>query len=211
MKPIILEQIPEYVAERAAIEREEAEGRELPFFDLPILLCGIEVKQFTPRLFVTLCTAESPFLCGGEPEPEDIAQFLWAVSAKFSVAPRARAKFTRSLGALDYISAVTEIRAYIADSLKDRPGGDGSSTGRSSPIASFAASLVHRFAFAYGWSRQEIIDTPFAELFQYLRLIERDEYTRAGKPYHAPSIKVLRLNKRFLAKIEAGEIMTEVE
>ena len=47
----------------------------------------------------------------------------------------------------------------------------------------FAAILIHRLASAYHWSREAIIDTPLCEAFQYLRMIDTDEWAKNGKDY----------------------------
>lgn len=148
---------------------QEAELRDVCFFDLPEMICGFEVKPLTARIFSVLCYLKNPFVCGGIPNEVDTAQFMWAVSPQYDPSDTAgRDALTMRVDKCDPETLVAAIRKYVDDALMDMPGG-APATG--APVASFVASLVHVIASEYGWSEWEILDLPLRKAFQYLRLI----------------------------------------
>ncbi len=176
-----LEDYPGYKEAFAKACRKEASLRSLAFFPAPPLLCGVPVLPFTPRHFIILDQAGSPWF--GHPSSDiagEICQFLWVVSPGFVVPsrdcplaevrrrrkaflgkvwPTARKRLASKCGA--------EIDAYIEGALFDRDCGGGSDSG---PAAvHFAASLIDEFGAAYGWTADQTLDTPFAQLFQLRR------------------------------------------
>ena len=187
---MLLSKIPgltKAVAKAAAIEDTIRRRAFLPHVTT---LCGLAVRPFTPRHFLFLDEARSPFLSGHIPGPEHVGIFLWLVSTDFvlpspqiplSNVRQRRHAFTQRIGRIPFIKALTEIGAYLDEALLDRPGGGGGDD----PIASFAAVLVDDIAAAYGWQDEildadgqpvhgaGILDKPIARLCQYRRLIWR--------------------------------------
>jgi hypothetical protein len=194
---MLLDQIPGYREAVEAAEMEEESLRDFAYTGWPESICGAEVKQFTPRHFLLLCSIKSPFLCGGDPSPEDVGLFLWVVSPEFKPFDlEARARFLESIITLPYAESVQEIRAYIDRARFDRPSGGSGSTA----VASFFASLVHVFASEYGWSRDQVLDSPMAALYQELRMIIRDHDPRRPFPNRiSDAVKQSVINKHLKA------------
>lgn len=177
-KPIILELIPGFNEALREAERIEAEDRELPFLNAPITLCGFDVRHFTPNHRAILANARSPFIFGGLKTIGHVCAFLWVVSWGFDPKnQKARKAFISNCITLDYFDTVRDIDAYLEAAFRDRP--DERGAGSSSPFVSFSASFV--WAISTRFSRGEIMDMPFAEIFQYLRLAKSEEFARVGQ------------------------------
>ncbi len=185
---MILDQIPGFKKKVEAAREEESKLRDFAYTGLPETICGVDVKQFTPRHFLNCLLAKSPFFVGGIPSPVDVGLFLWIVSPGFKPFDlQARNEFLETVIEVPYADAIAEIDAYIERAFFDRPSG-----GSSRPaVASFLASLVHEIASAYGWYIDQILDAPFALLYQQLRMIAREEDPRRPFPNRL-SDKVVR-------------------
>ncbi|MES2569597.1 MAG: hypothetical protein V4710_06030 [Verrucomicrobiota bacterium] len=176
----------------AAAAAEEESLRGLAMMSVNVQLCGIEVRQFTPRQFLILDAEKSPFFAGGGIELDHVLQFFWVASPLFllptsrnaKVLERRREKVMESLLHIeDFEECVEAIRIHIDRAILDRPAGSGSD---GTAIASFAAMLVNDIAGAYSWHdtvldrhgqpvhEAGILDKPFARLFQYRRLIAHE-------------------------------------
>jgi hypothetical protein len=132
---------------------------------------SVECLAFTPLHFAMLDVARSPFVRGGVPLAADLAAFLWAVSPAYH--PRAtfaRWRALRSFRSLDYLPTLKAIHGYLADAFADAPGSKGESC---VSYVSGTASIVDRFASEYGWTTQTTLNTPFNQLFQLHRCIQR--------------------------------------
>lgn len=151
-----------------AAERQE-QLRDGAFLNLPLVICGFPCEPMTARHFAILIHARSPFVVGGFPLPENVAQFLWVLNPRFDyTATVERDAFIECCSELDYDNAVQEIRQYIDDCFMDSPANSG---GGGESFNSWLASLVDTLAREYGWREREILDLPLASLFQYVRLI----------------------------------------
>jgi hypothetical protein len=187
---------------------------------------SLEVRPLSLRMFLQLCAVRSPFLVGGAIRPEHVAQVLWRLSPQYDarnnlplplplnlkradeeveeeeeLSPRQR--FIASIAALPFRPAVRAISRFLDRMLIDRPpsrgGGDGSKAD-----TSFAAALIHTLASAYGWSDDQILDTPMPRLFQYIRKIQREAAAEHGQAL--PTFNPLRdrLTKRLTEKFMAA-------
>lgn len=173
---MLLDEIPGLKEARTAALAREETLREIPFLPANLDICGVEVRQFTPRHFILLNAAGSPFLGAGEIAIEHVAQFLWVISPQFCTDPFARDLFLANVQ-LSFetddddklATLIAAIDRYLEDALIDRPSGAGSET----PLTHFAAAIVDEIASEYGWDDEVILEKPFARLFQYLRRIER--------------------------------------
>lgn len=151
-----------------ASERQE-QLRDSAFLNLPHSLCGFPCAPLTPLRFAVLIHARSPFVCGGLPLPESVAQFLWALHPEFSYTDTAkRDAFIESVAAVEYGAALEEITAYVESELLDAPPSGGKPK---EAYWSWLASLVDIFAHEYGWSREAILNQPLSVLFQQIKII----------------------------------------
>lgn len=174
-----LDQDPSLLRAIARAEALDAERRDLAFLAVPARIGGLDCLPLTPHHLLCLFLARSPFLCGGRVLAEHVAQFLWIVSPGFRLGdPKGARAFARRIAIkVRYTAAVKQIDQLLEAALADRPAGGAGP--RTPPIASFAASLVHEFAWAYGWPAQVTLHTPLAQLYQLLRYIVREENPKA--------------------------------
>ncbi|MDB6026301.1 MAG: hypothetical protein JWM68_2524 [Verrucomicrobiales bacterium] len=151
---------------------EEQFIRSAAFLPVTESICGIEVLPLTLAHFTMLEIARNPFVVGGNPVPEDIASFLWAVSPRYKPnAPFRRWWFVADLRDLDAEKVTAGIEAYMEDAFLDSPGGGKSDDAL--PTSSYAASLVDIIASEYCWSRSDILKMPFKEVFQYIKRMQK--------------------------------------
>lgn len=166
--PIIEEDIPGL---EEAIQKESL-GRLGAYLDVE-RIGNIDVLPLTPRMALELEAAGSPFLVGGTPTPGDIAAFLWHVSVHrvrkpwWRTAQSWKDSFCRQIANQDTFFLAGRIAEYMQATSYDSPGsGDG---GDSVPFASWVSAIVDAVACRYGWSEDEILDTPFRRIWQYCR------------------------------------------
>lgn len=174
-----LEQIPGFAEEFEEAKAKEREFRELAFFGLPLLVAGIEIRVMTLRDHAVLACAGSPFVVGGSVTLADVGVFLWALSPEFTEDREAREAFMARIAALDFEKAVEAIRDYRTMLFVDAPKGGSGGT----PATAFIASVTHRLASAYGWSRNSIHDLPLPEVFQYLKRLSGDDGAIMFNPF----------------------------
>lgn len=174
--------IPGY---REAVKRE-GDIREAAFLDLTTSICGVEIRQMTPRDLLILDGIGNSLVSNGLPTPEELADFLWKLSPKFKLnAPFRRWIFWESIRKLNYLHAVKACANYVDDTFQDSPA---SSSDRSLPYAAWTAYIVNNIAMNYGWSESSILNIPLKRLFQYLRCIRR--YHDPNAPLFNPSDKL---------------------
>src|SRR5436190_4788815 len=159
----LLDDIPGLKERVAEAARKEGELRVLPFLDVTLDICGVPVKQFTPRHWAYLDAAGVPFFAAEAMSAVQVAQFLWIVSPSFRVGDAAaREAFLESIVQVPFGDATAAIAEYVDFALLDRPETGGQVS--SAPITSYLAAIVDRIAEGgYTWSRDQILDTPFAE------------------------------------------------
>ncbi len=165
---------PRQIPGLAEAFRAEASARRAPFVGASVVLCGVEVRPLSLRDHERLADARSPFLHGGIPDRGDIALLLW--NQRWEIDGDDKATFAARLDALDLGEMSAAVGAWVSRALMDAPQGSG----KAAPVVSLAASLVHCLRKAYpGMSRDDVMDMDVAELFQYVRLIQRDANPQA--------------------------------
>ena len=106
---------------------------------------------------------------GVEVRAADVLQFLWRVSEKFDRNDREkRAMFWQALSIVNAAELREGVVDYILRAWELMPHGDG---GRKQSAGAWPSFIVHSIAGAYGWPEQEILNTPFRRLFQYIHRI----------------------------------------
>lgn len=167
---MLLSKIPGLSEAVKSAQREEEVIREFAFSGLPESICGLDVEPFRIPHLRQLILIDSPFVTGKQPSVRDAFEFLWIVSLIYPKdSAEAKKAFWNRLKRVktDWVSG---IRDYIAEAMMDAPSGGGGDA----PITSMSASLVHLIASTYGWSREQIEREPIKSLYQYVRLIRRD-------------------------------------
>lgn len=149
-----------------AVEAERT-NRDLAFIGLPVPLCGVVVRQLTLRHLLLLEHCGNAFICGGIPEPSDVALFLWFLSPDYCLDPKKRDEFVRGVARLKMVESVLAIRAFLDGAFMDAPQNlDGGKA-----YFSTAAGLVSMLAREFGWDDEAILEKPVARLFQYQKAI----------------------------------------
>lgn len=178
---------------------------------LPVIehICGFEVSPLTLTHYITLKTIESPFLPPfATPDPEDLARFLWLLNPRFSLDAKERKKFmkrcrvfmpppaplfngrraiqrwkNKSAVALARMAeTVIAARAFIREAMQDQPGSSGGNGVIQRPeFYSDATSICAQLAREYGWSEDSILAMPTKRLFQYIKEIRDEDYSKAGQ------------------------------
>lgn len=227
MEPVVLDKIPGLKAAVRRAARIEDGVRRRSFFTAAARLAGVPVLPFTPRHYLFLDEARSPFLLGGKKDAGHIAQFLWIVSPDFLMPTHrlslaevraARRAFVRKIAGVRYGRALQAIYGYLDEALFDAPAGGDDDGTRERPIASLGASLIDEFAGRYGytWPPQVlddrgqpihgagILDMPFALLLQLRRLatVRLDPDAHVGNPLSDKA--ELQVVNRYLAKPRKG-------
>lgn len=155
----------------ARAKRIEDAIRERAFLPIGETINGVDVLQFSLRHCTICFKIRSPFFYGTIPQVEDVGMFLWIVSPHYDPDDLEKRRiFLGQVGQHDrWALFYPTIRKYINRAFMDRPP----TVSDSKPIAtSFAAGMIHKIASAYGWTPNQILDTPIAALFQLLKWID---------------------------------------
>jgi hypothetical protein len=171
--------IPGYVD----LVKHENDVRNGAMLNLNIRICGIEIQQMTLRHWLILDGIDSPLLGSGDPNPVDVAKFLWVLSPRFHPhAPFRRHRFLRGCRNVPYGEAVMAIRQFVDDTFQDSPPSSGDDKW-TAPQVSFGASVIFSVAIKLHWSREAILDLPLKESFQHMKLLRmRNEAECGEKP-----------------------------
>lgn len=155
---------------------KEDARREQAFLDLPMTVCGEELRAMTPRDLLLLNGVESPFVCPFEPTAGDIALFLWVLHKDNKGADswgerRARGRMIRRVASRGFMQSVKECEGYVDEIFQDAPAGSVGQGERRPLGTCFIAPLVISIALETGWAQADIIGTPLPRLFQYSKAI----------------------------------------
>jgi hypothetical protein len=153
--------------------REQSEA----FSFLEPKICGlVELRPFTPMMFIHLEGIESPFFrsTGKMIDEVDICLFLWRCSTCYVADDEAlRRYFISNLAMLDYNDVQLEIFAYVKRAWAGMPQWPGAGRGGQG-VAQWPSRLVDMLGSEYGWSEEYILNLPFRRLWQYAnRILER--------------------------------------
>lgn len=170
-----------------AAEERFQESQLEAFLGVEPDICGLEVKPFTPQMFVELMYAKNE--CMGyvrDPDPVHMEQFLWRISANFSRTDKlARHRHVYQVSQLDAVEAADHIMLYLHRAWEPMPqwvvrhGKKRKAPKKSSGV--WPSFIVDSIAAQYGWSEECIMNTPFRRLWQYCnRILERhdDDYAQ---------------------------------
>lgn len=186
---ITLEQLwsDKYAALAESEMAGEASRRAEDFIEVSRTVCGLELRQLTPRDLLHLDYAKSPFVAGGEIAPAHVAQFLWQLLER-QPGWWGERRFFRHCRALGYDASIAEIQAYVDRHFADAPSaGGGSGAGR--PLGtSFVAPLIVRISAGIpSLTPQAIMDTPLPQLFQYSKILAAEAAARQGGKFRDPN------------------------
>ncbi len=161
---------------------EERRLRELVYLDAPHYICGIPLKQITPRIFARLLFIRTPFLNGGAITPAAIGHFLWACHRDFALPSgrwfrhRKRNRFLRSLRRMDFAELEEGIDEFLDETFFDAPQGG---TRDDTPYVCGIAWMEYRMTCEpFRWPSERTLETPLRRLYQ----LTRCDDARQGTP-----------------------------
>lgn len=167
-----------------AIKREN-DIRDAAFLDLTTDICGIAIRQMTPRDLLILDGIGNPLIAYQFPSLAQLVDFLWKLSPEFKLhAPLRRFLFGRRCRKVNYLLAVRAIFKYLDATFQDSPASSGD------PVMQYAgwpAYLITNLSDRPVADEQLILNTPFKRLFQYQKCLRRKNNPDA--PMHNPSDK----------------------
>lgn len=147
----------------------ERKAREEAYLDAPHFICGVRLRQITPRILARLSFAETPFIYDGRIGTEHVAQFLWACHWDYSLDIHKREEFVKSLRHYDYPTAVAEIDEFIDDTFLDAP------TGKSGiPYYCNFAWFEYIMHKAMGWDSEYTLNQPLRRIYQLIRCMDHE-------------------------------------
>lgn len=172
------------IAGLAEAEARHQEAQLDAFLGIEPDICGlVHVKPFTPQMFIELSAAGNRFFTGeASVRVADVLQFLWRVSENFDRNDREkRAMFWQALSIVNASELRDGVIDYILRAWAQMPHGEA---GRKQSAGAWPSYIVHCIAGAYGWPEDQILNTPFRRLFQYIhRILEsRDPEYRQRCP-----------------------------
>lgn len=143
-------------------------------------ICGVEIREITPRLLALLLCMETPFICGGEYDNAHTLSFLWAMSPQFVRADHPEhnervealtATLRKSLGDA-FTQAEDEIDAFIFNTFLDGPQSGGAD---SKPYVTGVAWMLYTMAKEpFVWDTERTLDTPIRIIHQLQRCKQLD-------------------------------------
>lgn len=150
---------------------QEQSNRNLAFLGYPLPLCGMTIRQMTPRHVILLQECGNRFFAGGWPTFEDVGMFLWFLSPHYQPGEEHAKAFYRNIAkrAREENAMIEEITAYLVKVFQDAPASSGI---QGKQYTASAAALVDVLAREYGWSDEEVLDKPLGRLYQYFREIQ---------------------------------------
>lgn len=196
-----------------AVAREQ-QLREEAYLNAPSNICGVRVKQITPRLLGLLNVIQSPWTFGGQVTPGASIQFLWTLANDFTD----RSDEMRDWFTVNFVRRITEkewdweyvfdsIGEFVDDTFMDAPTGGTEST----PYASTTAWLEVRMRKFMGWDSETTLNTPLRRIYQLLRCeqIMDGDRTIVNKYSDAANdawIKQAMSDPEMIAAIQRGNI-----
>lgn len=171
------------------------------FTGIEIPICGIEVRPFSPRMFLELDGVENDLMRDVKaPRVEHLAMFLWRVSQDFDrLNVRRRAQFLRRFRRIPYGPAVVGVREYLRKNYAPMP--QITQTNQET-VAVWPSVVVHLFASEYGWTEDVILDTPFRRLWQYLNRI----FEKRDPAYRQKCAAAMQLRAEWLETVNARSV-----
>tara|TARA_R110002167_G_scaffold135127_1_gene321454 strand:- start:6097 stop:6714 length:618 start_codon:yes stop_codon:yes gene_type:complete len=178
-----------------AQERDARDKHEhfLKYFENSIN--GLPCKQLTAEIYLLLSVSNSLI---GEKEPTDqsIFRFLWIVNPSFKKGKFAFQLFKFLNRKIDKEETLEQIGKYLEHSFQFSPSGKLKKDEETKSSPEWMSSLIDLIASEYGWTFEQIMETPLSILFMQCARIKA-RYT--GKPIQfsreADSIKAEYLDE----------------
>ncbi len=198
----------------AAAVLKERVIRDAAFLGITESVGPFEVVPLTLRHWLILRLVKNPLLHGGTPSPLDVVNFLWLLSPDYSPTrgkrkferrcrkiffpprympvlntkgARARHELRKEKRIAEAAKLVDAIRAFVNETMQDRPPVP-QTLAFEADYFSDGAYFCAVFGREFGWSQEDVLNTPLKRLFQYLN--EMKHYHRSPTPLMNPSDSV---------------------
>lgn len=166
-----------------AVKREN-DIRDAAMLNVNSRICGMEVRQITLRHWIILDAIDTPFQRNETPSKISIIEFLWVLNPKYSQGSYWRAAwFSRKLLKLDVNYAANECQKFWDETFQDKPPTFSTTKGFQSPQVSFSASVIFRVCKAVNADKEQVLNMPLKEAFQYLKLARMQAALETGEPH----------------------------
>ena len=167
----------EYADRIEQATRKEANDFLLAWIPLPPERWGdFEILPLTPRKYALLSVEDFWTDEAGDPRIP-ILRFLWVMSPEFSTDPEEARAFRQRNYFADFEGFNDRITSFINRAFEFSPGSSGKSSGSSE----WMSYLIDAFAHQYGWSVDQILDSPIHRLLVLLRRIRERNSDRPIK------------------------------
>lgn len=165
-------------------------------------ICGVEVLPYTPRMGMELEIAGNSYVVGGLATAEDSVQFIHRVSVQFSRGdrkqPGAIAAAVMDKAPVDEIKAYLKRSHAVADCFSDPDSRE-----KAPPVdSSWASHLVDIFCGRYGWSIDDVLDTPYRILWQQMNRVLEDK----NPDYRQRNPETGRIKAEYLKSLEGPPV-----
>lgn len=204
---------------------KERKIRDASFLGITEAIGPFEVQPLTLRHWIVLRMMQNPLLFDGTPTPNDLLNFFWLLSPRFTIGnsirkrwfkwhcrrmffpqrylalwntKRARARFERKRIRRLTVAAklIDKSKEFLNEALQDRPP-IPKTLGFDAEYFSDGAYFCAVFGREFGWSQEDVLNTPIKRLFQYIN--EMKHYHRSPVPLCNPSD---RIKASWLASIQ---------
>jgi hypothetical protein len=138
--------------------------------NLDFEIAGLKLRQITIKDLLFLEFSENRLITGEEPQFDDLVFFVLSIS---NDKPFFKNRYARKVGRLirDYPEFRQEIICYFNVCFNDMPTSKDDDNSSNSKSSVAVMTLVDTLACNYGWSFQEILDTPISSALQLLQRI----------------------------------------
>ena len=145
-----------------------------------IEIAGIRLRQITGYDILEFEYAENKLLMGGKPDESDFCHFLWTLTHK-SEKKNQKKIFKIVFQQMESVSFLEKVYSLIDSAFHDLPaGGKKVEKSYEANPKVWMMGIIDIIAHEYGWTYDEIMNTPFErtlQLYQYiLKRLIGDKY-----------------------------------
>tara|TARA_R110002167_G_scaffold61670_3_gene174183 strand:- start:187 stop:798 length:612 start_codon:yes stop_codon:yes gene_type:complete len=167
------------------------------WLNLPSKICGVIVYPITVRKMLILESCDSPVLKGESIEGKDARVFLWVCSQEFELCPK-KAKAFQGKIKLDETLG-DDLQAFLDDTFKLSAGDDSARN----DAEHFASALFDLVGGEYGWTIDNMMDMPMAQMLQLVASITRRFQMKSGASTISFNPEVDRIKAEYLTRMNA--------
>lgn len=150
--------------------KAENDIRDAAFLDLTANICGVEIRQMTPRDLIILEGIGNPVAQKVRFSKEDVFDFLRVMSVHYRPGAWFNAwRIKRAVNHMDAKDAIPALIKYLDATFQDSPSGGGAGI----PYAGWCAYYADIFGSEYGWPMERTLSTKLKVLYQLLKCIRR--------------------------------------